>query len=109
MSKDETCEKFYPPFVVNRCLSYFSDTVLYSNDMNFFYSIDNKMQYDYFLNSVRKRKRFSRWSKNESSDDIDFIKEHYNYSDRKAKEALEVLGEDGVETLRLKYFKGGKG
>ena len=108
MSEDETCEKFYPPFVVNRCLSYFSDTVLYANQMNFNYSLDNKMQYDFFLHSVRKRKRFSKWQKNESSDIIDFIKEHFNYSDRKAKEVLEVLGVDGVKTLQERYTKGGR-
>tara|TARA_Y100001972_G_scaffold127402_1_gene184074 strand:+ start:462 stop:788 length:327 start_codon:yes stop_codon:yes gene_type:complete len=108
MSEDETSEKFYPPFIVNRCLSYFSDTVLYANEMNYHCSLDNKMQYEYFLNSVRKRKRFSRWQKNESSDDIDFIKEHFSYSDRKAKEALGVLGETGVKTLKERYTKGGR-
>ena len=108
MAEDETCQKFYPPFVVNRCLSYFHDTVLYANEMNYHSSLDNKMQYDYFLYSVRKRKRFSRWQKNESSDNLDFIKDHFNYSDIKAKDALEVLGDDGVKTLKERYTKGGR-
>jgi len=102
---DENCEKLYLPFVVNRCLSYFSDTILYANEMNRNYHTDHKLQYDYYLNSIRKRKRFSRWMKNESSDDLDLIKFHYKYSDRKAKEALSILGESGVNKIRDLYGK----
>ncbi len=103
MDADSNCERLYPPFVVNRCLSYFTDTILYSNEMNMNYHIDNKMQYDYYINSVRKRKRFSRWIKEESSDDLEWIKFHYNYSDIKAKEALAVLGSGGVQKIRDMY------
>ena len=105
MDADSNCERLYTPFVVNRCLSYFTDTILYSNQMNVNYEIDNKMQYDYYINSVRKRKRFSRWLKNESSDDLDLIKFHYKYSDIKAKEALGILGSAGVQEIRDLYGK----
>ena len=69
MDEDENCEKLYPPYIVNRCLSYFMDTILLTNEMNACSHIDNKMQYDYYINSVRKRKRFSKWIKAETSDD----------------------------------------
>jgi hypothetical protein len=102
---DSNCERLYPPFIVNRCLSYFTDTILYSNEMNMNHQIDHKMQYDYYINSVRKRKRFSRWLKNESTDDLDLIKFHYKYSDIKAKEALSILGSEGVQKIRDMYGK----
>ena len=87
---DDKSEKLYTPFVVNRCLSYFTDTILYSNQMNMNSHIDNKLQYEYYLNSIRKRKRFSRWLKSENPDDLEFIKEHFNYSNKKAKESAMV-------------------
>ena len=108
MDADSNCERLYPPFIVNRCLSYFNDSILYANEMNLYSNLDKKLQYDFYLNSLRKRKRFSKWLKNESSDDLDFIKQHFNYSDRKAKDALELLGENGVNELRKRYSKGGK-
>ena len=90
-TEDETVEKQYPPFVINRCLSYFIDTILYANSMNEYAHISNKMQFDYLSNSIRKRKRFSRWLKKEMTDDIEIIKEMYNYSDAKAKEVAELF------------------
>ena len=105
MDSDENCEKLYTPFVVNRCLSYFPDTILHSNEMNIHSHVDHKLQYDYFLNSIRKRKRFSKWIKNEESDEIDLIKFHYGYSDTKAKEALSILGSDGVSDIKAMYGK----
>tara|TARA_R110002020_G_scaffold178105_1_gene370936 strand:- start:1902 stop:2273 length:372 start_codon:yes stop_codon:yes gene_type:complete len=104
---DDKSEKLYTPFVVNRCLSYFTDTILYSNQMNMNSHIDNKLQYEYYLNSIRKRKRFSRWLKSENPDDLEFIKEHFNYSNKKAKEAISVLGADGIRDLKNRYSKGG--
>ncbi len=105
--EDDKSEKMYPAFIVNRCLSYFTDTILYSNQMNMSAHIDSKLQYEYFLNSVRKRKRFSKWLKSEDPDDLEFIKEHFNYSNKKAKEAILILGEDGVKKLKERYTRGG--
>ena len=107
IDEDDLCERLYSPFIVNRCLSYFNDTILYVNEMNKNSHLDKKLQYDYYLYSVRKRKRFSKWLKNESSNDLDFIKEHFGYSNRKAKEALDILGPDGVNSLKEKYTRGG--
>lgn len=104
---DSNCERLYLPYIVNRCMSYFSDTILYANEMNRYHHLDNKMQYDYYMNSIRKRKRFSKWIKAEQSDDIELIKSHFNYSEKKAREVYDILGEEGVAELKAAY--GGKG
>ena len=96
-----------PDVIVNRCVSFFTDTILYSNQMNMNAHIDNRLQYEYYLHSVRKRKRFSKWLKAEDPDDLEFIKDHFNYSNKKAKEAIDVLGSAGVKTLKEKYSRGG--
>lgn len=103
MDDDPNAEKLYLPFMVNRCLSFFQDTVLYANEMNQNYELDHKLQYDYLLNSVRKRKRFSKWLKNETSDDLDLVKFHFKYSDQKAKEVMDILGEEGIQKIRDLY------
>ena len=79
-TEDEQVEKKYIPFIINRCLSYFIDTILHSNQMNFFNQLDKKIQFDYYQNAIRKRKRFSKWLKNEMGDDFEVIKNYYNYS-----------------------------
>ena len=73
-TEDEQVEKGYAPFVVNRCLSYFPDTILQSNYMNLFPHLEKKMQFDYFLHSIRPRKRFSKWLKNEDNENLEIIK-----------------------------------
>lgn len=103
MDADSNCERLYPPYIVNRCMSYFNDTILYANEMNMFSHIDKKLQYDYYVNSVRKRKRFSKWLKVEESDDIDLIKQHFSYSEKKAREVYSILGEEGVSKIRSLY------
>ena len=98
-TEDETVEKKYAPFVVNRCLSYFIDTIFYANSMNEHSHISNKMQFDYLSSSIRKRKRFSKWLKKEMSDDIEIIKEMYNYSDGKAREILDLFTVDQIKEM----------
>jgi len=98
-TEDEYAEKKYAPFVVNRCLSYFIDTILYANSMNLHPHIPNKMQFDYLSSSIRKRKRFSKWLKKEMTDDIEIIKEMYNYSDAKAKEVAELLTSQQIKEM----------
>jgi len=98
-TEDEQVEKEYTPFVINRCLSYFIDTVLYSNVVNQNPHISSKMQFDYLSNSIRKRKRFSKWLKKEMASDIDIIKEMYNYSDAKAKEVAELLTPEQIKEM----------
>jgi len=105
ISKDPNLEKEYVPFVVNKCLSYFPDTIFYANKMNQSSGLDKKMQYDYYLHSVSKRKRFSKWIKPEENDDIEVVKEVFGYSDARAREVLDLVP---IEKLRLLTQKGGQ-
>jgi hypothetical protein len=101
-------EKDYTPYVVNRCLSYFPDTVLQSNQMNVLPSIGKKMHFDYLRLSVRQRKRFSKWLKDEESEVIDMLKQVYNYSHKTAKEVLPLLSEKDIQLLKEQTFTGGQ-
>ena len=106
---DEFVEKQYAPYVVNRCLSYFPDTIFHANQMNCIPSMDKKMHFDYLLNIIRKRKRFSKWLKAEGdSSNIEVVKEYYNYSERKAREALKILSDSDLKSMREHLSKGGK-
>ena len=106
-TEDELVERGYTPFVVNRCLSYFPDTIIHSNIMNENCHIDKKMQYDYYLFSIRKRKRFSKWLKKEESEKIDTIKEYFGYSNQKAKEIEDIISDSDLKNMRESMFKGG--
>ncbi len=103
----ELAEKLYPPYLVNRGLSFFIDTVYLANEMNRHHHLENKMQFDFLLNTVRKRKRFSKWFKAESVEAIDAIKEYYGYSNEKARQALSLLNEEQISQIQLKRYKGG--
>tara|TARA_R110000823_G_C15868901_1_gene493962 strand:- start:716 stop:1120 length:405 start_codon:yes stop_codon:yes gene_type:complete len=107
MEEDSLTEKEYPPFVINRSLSYFQDTVLYANEMNLRGHLDNRLQNDYFLNSVRKNKRFSRWLKPEQDNDVDLIKDYYSCSEVKARELLGVLTGDQLSLISQRLKRGG--
>ncbi len=102
---DSAAEEFYVPFVVNRSLSYFLDTVLYANEINK-YDIDKKMQYHYLLNSVRPSKRFAKWVKAEV-EHLEDIKQYYGYSTEKAKQALSVLTTEQICLIQQKLQRGG--
>lgn len=107
MDEDALTEKEYPPFVVNRTLSYFLDTIMYANEINAHHHADNKLQFDYLLNSIRSKKRFSRWLKPDENKNLDVIKEYYGYSNQKAKDALNILTEDQLSLLNERMEKGG--
>lgn len=106
-SEDELWEKSYQPYLINKTFSYYLDTVLYSNEMNLHADVDNKLQFDYLLNSIRPRKRFSPWNKKEIDSDIEVIKEYYGYSNRKAEEVLSILSDAQIEYIKSKLYKGG--
>jgi hypothetical protein len=93
---DESIEKGYVPFVMNRCLSYFPDTIFYVNEMNIRPDTSKKMQFDFYLHSLRKRKRFSKWLKRENPDDLQAVMDYFEYSEAKAREALNVLPKETV-------------
>ena len=105
---DESNIKSYNGFMVNRSLSYFSDTVILSNEMNRLHHLDAKMQYDFLINIVRKKKRFSKWDKPEQRADSECIKEYFGYSEEKAKQVIGLLTESQIKTIKLKVAKGGR-
>ncbi len=105
---DDLAEKGYNSFMVNRGLSYFPDTILLANEMNIRHGVDNRLQFDFFINTVRSRKRFSKWLKHEDSESLQAIKEYFGYSNEKARQALSILTENQLIELKKKVYKGGK-
>ena len=105
---DDITEKQYNSFMVNRGLSYFRDTVIFANEMNKNHHLENRLQFDFLINIIRKKKRFSKWNKPETVDDLDIIKEYYGYSNEKARSAHKLLSPDQLNEIRKKVYKGGK-
>ena len=105
---DDITEKAYNPFLINRSLSYFPDTVLAANEMNRNHHIDNRLQFDFFINIIRKRKRFSKWFKPEQISDLEIVKEYYGYSNEKARQVLTLLSTEQINELKTKVAKGGR-
>ena len=103
----ELAEKTYNPFLTNRALSYFPDTIQFANMMNKNSHIDHLLQYSFLLNIIRKRKRFSKWFKKNDDDVLEMVIEYYGYSVNKAKEALKILTDDQLEKIKEKMTKGG--
>lgn len=101
---DEAAESSYSPFMINRALSYFPDTVILANDMNERSGIPNREQYLYLLGSVSKRKRFSKWAKSKKSDELDSIMDFYGCSHRKALEYQPLLNEEQKQII-MEAFK----
>ena len=108
-TEDESIEKKYTPFVINRCLSYFIDTVLYVNEMNRFPHTDKKMQFDYLLTSIRKNKRYSKWIRRESEENLELVKQFYGYSNSKARDILDILTDDDINWMKQMLDTGGMG
>ena len=100
-------EKDYNAFMVNRGLSYFPDTVLYANEMNQYHHLDNRLQFDFLINIVRKRNRFSKWNKSIESENINAIKRYYDYSNEKARDVLPLLSNENLKTIRGRINHGG--
>jgi hypothetical protein len=106
----DSLDKQYVSFMINRGLSYFSDTIHYANEMNINHTLPAKMQYDFYRNIIRPRKRFSKWAKKEDdSSDIKVVMSYYNYSSDKAREIIDLLSSDDLEAIRAKSNKGGTG
>jgi hypothetical protein len=106
--EDEEWEKKYPPFIVNKCLSPFPDTIQLVNEMNQLPHLDKKLQFDFLINSLRPRKRFTPWMKAKKLDNLEYVKEYYGYSNDKAKTALEILNDEQISAIKKKLNKGGR-
>ena len=105
---DDIAEKEYNPFIINRGLSFFKDTILYANEMNRYHHLDHRVQFDFFINIIRKKKRWSKWIKADEISNLKLIKEYYGYSNEKAKSALSLMSNEQIEQLKQRIYKGGK-
>ena len=108
-TEDEDWEKKYPPFIINKCLSMHYDTLMQANEMNGYHFLPKKLQFNFFINSVRKKKIFGgKWLSSSKLKNLDYIKEYYGYSNEKAKTALSILSKEQIETIKKRLYKGGK-
>ena len=105
---DREWERKYPPFIINKGLSYFSDTIMYANEMNRLHHATKHMQFSFYLNSIKSRKRFSKWLKASKIKDLDVIKQHFGYSNKKAQEVLSILTKEQIDYIKERLYKGGK-
>ena len=105
---DDLVEQEYNAFIINRALSYYPDTVMYANEMNKNHHLDGRLQFDFFINIIKKRKRFSPWLKAIEIENLNVIKEYYGYSDEKAKSVLSLLNNKQIEDLKNRIYKGGR-
>ena len=105
---DEMWEKKYPTFIVNKCLAPFPDTIHLVNEMNFHNHLDKKLQFDFFLNSLRTRKRFTPWLKASKLNNLEYVKEYYGYNNEKAKSALKILNDEQIKAIKDSLNKGGR-
>lgn len=104
---NEDNEKLYNSYMVNRNFSYYQDTVLLANEMNRYHKVDNKLQFDFLINTFRKRKRYSKWEKPRTFESVNAIKEYYGYSDEKAHQVLPLLSENQINSIIKKVSRGG--
>ena len=107
-TEDEEWEKKYLPFIVNKCVSPFPDTLMLCNEINQLPHLDKKLQFDFLINSLRPRKRFTPWLKAKKLEDIEHVKEFYGYNNAKAKAALDILSEEQISAIKRKTNKGGR-
>lgn len=107
--KEPQAEKDYKSFIINRGLAYFPDTVLHANQMNYHHAIPKDWQFSYLLNSITKKKRFSKWSKQDpKTENLEMIMQYYDYSKRKAMAVLDILTEEQLKMIKQKFEKGGR-
>ena len=108
IKEDPDTERKYAPFIINKCMSGHLDTVLLANEMNMNHSLPKSLQYDFFLNSVRKKKRFSPWLRKDKIKNLDVVKQYYGYSNEKAAQVLRILTSEQIAFIRSKLEIGGK-
>ena len=107
-SEDEMWEKKYAPFIVNKCVAPFPDTILLVNELNQYHHLDKKLQFDFLLNSLRTRKRYTPWLKAKKLKNLEYVKEFYGYNNEKAKAALDILNDEQISAIKRRLNKGGR-
>jgi hypothetical protein len=107
IDEDPLLEKEYPSYIINKCMAGHIDTIMYANEININHTLVKKLQYDFYINIVRKRKRFSPWLRKDKIKDLDAVKSYYGYSNEKAEQALRILTEDQLNFIKAKIDIGG--
>ena len=107
-SEDEDWTKKYPPYIVNKCLAPFPDTIQLVNEINQLHHLDKKLQFDFLINSLRPRKRYAPWMKAKKLKNLEYVKEYYGYNNEKAKAALDILSDEQISAIKQKLNKGGR-
>ena len=105
--EDSSTVSEYPPYIINRCLSGHLDCVLFANEMNKYSFLDKDMQYTFYLNTLRKKKRFSPWLRKEKVTDLQSVKQYYGYSNEKASQALKILSKQQLDYIKQRLETGG--
>jgi len=108
IDEDPSLEKEYAPYIINRCLSGHIDCIMFVNEMNQYHFLPKKMQYDFFINSLRKKKRFSPWIRKDKIKDLECVKQYYGYNDEKALQALKNLNKLQLDFIKKRLDTGGK-
>ena len=107
IEEDPSCVREYPPYIINRCLSGNLDCIMFAYEMNKYSFLDKDMQYSFYLNSLRKKKRFSPWLRKEKVTDLEIIKQYYGYSNEKASNALKILTPEQINFIKQRLDTGG--
>ena len=107
-TEDEQWEKKYPSFIINKCIAPFPDTVMLVNEINQFHHLDKKLQFDFLINSLRPRKRYTPWMKAKKLENLEYVKEYYGYNNEKARNALNILNDEQISAIKTKLNKGGR-
>jgi len=107
-SEDDQWEKKYTPYVINKCLAPYPDTIQLVNEINQLHHLDKKLQFDFLINSLRPRKRFQPWMKAKKLDNLEYVKEFYGYNNEKARSALDILTDEQISAIKQKLNKGGR-
>ena len=107
IEEDPSTSKDYPPYIINRCLSGHLDCIMFANEMNKYAFLDKDMQYNFYLNTLRKKKRFSPWLRKEKVTDLQSVKQYYGYSNEKASQALKILSKQQLEFIKQRLETGG--
>jgi hypothetical protein len=107
MEEDETSKKDYAPYIINKCLSAHIDCILFANEMNMNHSLDKDMQYSFYLNTLRKKKRFSSWIRKDKVQNLEYVKRYYGYSNDKAIQVLKILNNSQLNFIKQRFETGG--
>ena len=99
--------KEYPPYIINRCMSGHMDAVMFAQEMNKYHFLDKDLQYNFYLNILRKRKRFSPWIRKDKVSDLDYVKRYYGYSNEKASQVMKILTPDQITYIKQRLETGG--